>query len=128
MRQQIAERDRSHRLVSRVERSLRIAQYAQVRELRCADRDQIVQRESPLVEQHQSRDCRHRLGQRCDAEDGIPFDWKPARQVAAPDGGCADDLAVAPRQRGGANKLSGVHELPDRNFNSVFGFYIEDTK
>jgi hypothetical protein len=96
MRQEIAERDRTHRLIGRVERSLRIAQHAQVRELRRATRNRIVQRESSLVEQDQGRDGRDRLAHRRDAEDGVALDWKAARQIAAADRRCAHDLAVAP--------------------------------
>ena len=89
-------------------------QHAQVRELRCALRDRIVQRESSLVEQHQCRDGRHRLAHRRDAEDRVALDWKAARQVAAPDRRLVDNLAVAPGQCHSAGKLSGIDELLDR--------------
>jgi hypothetical protein len=128
MRQQIAERDRSPCRFNRVERPVRIAEDAQVCELRRAHRDRIVQGESPFVEQHQGRDRRHRLGHRRDTEDGVALDWKPARQVAAPHGDCVDDLAVAPRQRRGAGELSRVDELPDSNLHSVLAFHIEIIK
>jgi hypothetical protein len=127
MGQQISERDRSPRLVRR-ERSFRIAQHAQVRELGRADRDRIVQRESALVEQHQRGDGGHRLGHRRDPEDGVALDSKATRQVAAPDRRHAGDLAVAPRQRRGAGQLSGVDEGPDRGVHRDFTFHMDHIK
>jgi len=124
MRQQIAKRDRSFRLVGSVQRSLRIAEHAQVRELRCADRDRIVQREPPLVEQHQRRDRRHRLGHRRDAEDGVALDWTLIREVAAPDGGQVGNLAISPYQCSGASKLSGIDVPSNYIFHSVFTSHI----
>ena len=125
MRQQITKRDRSPRLVGGVQRSVRIAQHAQVRELRCADLDRIVQRESPLVEQHQRRDRRHRLGHRRDAEDGVALDWTLINEVAEPDGGCVDDIAISPFERGGASKASRIDELTNDDFNSIFVFILK---
>jgi hypothetical protein len=96
-----------------------------VRKLRRAHRDRIVQRESP-VEQHQCGDCRHRLGYRRDAEDGVALDSKATRQVAAPDRRHVDDLAIAPCEGRSAGKVSGIDEIADRSFySSGLKFHIE---
>jgi hypothetical protein len=125
MRQQIPERDRSYCLVGGVERSLRIAQHTQLRELGCAHRDRIVQRESFLVEQHQGDDGRHRLGHRRDPEDGVAFDSTPTRKVPASDGSHMDDVVVAPRQRRGAGEFSRINEALDGALDRLLVFHIE---
>ena len=76
MRQQISKADRTSGALGRVEWSFRIEQDAHARQLRRADRDWIVERESSFVEQHQRRDCRDGLGHRRDPEDRVALHWE----------------------------------------------------
>src|SRR4030095_16667111 len=61
MRQQIAERDWTRRLVGLIEWTIRVAQHAHARQLACALRDGLVEIETPLVEQRQRGDGRDRF-------------------------------------------------------------------
>src|SRR3954465_10182205 len=48
MRQQVAKRDRTRRLVGLIERTLRVAQHAHACQFRCALRDRLVEIETAL--------------------------------------------------------------------------------
>jgi len=63
VRQEIAERNRPRGRIGLVQRTIRMAQDAHLRELRRITRDGLVQREAAFVEQHQRGHGRDRLGQ-----------------------------------------------------------------
>jgi hypothetical protein len=119
MRQEIAERDRACGLVCLIQRSLRIAQHARVREFGRTSRDRFVEVKASFIEHRQRRDGGHGLAHRRDAEDGVALDGQSGNQVALPYRRDVDHLAIAPDQSSGPGEFAkfriGCEEVLDRS-------------
>src|SRR6476620_1291188 len=106
MRQQIVEGDRTRGFIGLIEWTSCVAQHAHLRELGCARRDRLVEREASLVEERQRGGRRDRLRHRGDAEDRIALDGQPGHQVSPPDSGDLLNRSLTPDQRRRAGEVS----------------------
>jgi hypothetical protein len=108
MRQQIVDRDLPVGRYRAVERPGRRPQHAHRR----PSRDRIVERDPPLLEQHQRGNRRDRLRHRRDAENRVGFDRKSGVQVAGA-GASRMSGAVAPERQRGARETARGHDSRD---------------